>query len=73
TGIALRTADDESAGRVDEDFCILVNQFSRNRRLDDKLDQVVYFPEFDESLYEKTIDEHVDGDIPYTYVTYTKK
>ncbi len=32
-----------------------------------------YFPEFDESLYEKTIDEHVDGDIPYTYVTYTKK
>lgn len=32
-----------------------------------------YFPEFDESLYEKTIDEHVDGDIPYAYVTYTKK
>ena len=32
-----------------------------------------FFPEFDESLYEKTIDEHVDGEIPYTYVTYTKK
>ncbi|MBR6004257.1 MAG: dihydrofolate reductase [Lachnospiraceae bacterium] len=32
-----------------------------------------FFPEFDERLYEKTIDEHVDGEIPYTYVTYTKK
>ncbi len=32
-----------------------------------------YFPEFDESLYEKTVDEHVDGEIPFTYVTYTKR
>lgn len=32
-----------------------------------------YFPEFDESLYEKTIDERVEGEIPFTYVTYTKK
>ena len=32
-----------------------------------------YFPEFDESLYDKTIDERVEGDIPFTYVTYTKK
>lgn len=32
-----------------------------------------YFPEFDESLYEKTIDEEVDGEIPFKYVTYTKK
>ena len=31
------------------------------------------FPEFDESLYTKTIDEKVDGEIPFTYVTYTKK
>ena len=31
-----------------------------------------YFPEFDETKYVKTIDEHVDGEIPYTYVTYTK-
>lgn len=31
------------------------------------------FPEFDESLYEKTIDERVEGEIPFTYVTYTKK
>lgn len=32
-----------------------------------------FFPEFDEDKYEKTIDEFVDGEIPFTYVTYTKK
>ena len=32
-----------------------------------------FFPEFDESKYEKTVDEEVDGEIPYAYVTYTKK
>lgn len=31
-----------------------------------------FFPEFDESKYTKTIDEFVEGEIPYTYVTYTK-
>ena len=31
-----------------------------------------FFPEFDESLYTKTIDEEIDGEIPYKYVTYTK-
>ena len=24
-----------------------------------------FFPEFDESKYEKTVDEEVEGDIPY--------
>lgn len=32
-----------------------------------------YFPEFDESQYEKEIVERVEGKIPYTYVTYTRK
>lgn len=32
-----------------------------------------FFPEFDESLFTKTIDEEVDGEIPYKYVTYTRK
>lgn len=32
-----------------------------------------FFPEFDESKYVKTIDEKVDGEIPFTYVTYTRK
>jgi len=33
----------------------------------------VFFPEFDESLYDKTIDEIIDGPVPYKYVTYTRK
>ena len=32
-----------------------------------------FFPEFDLSLYDKSIDEEVDGEIPYKYVTYTKR
>ncbi len=32
-----------------------------------------YFPVFDESAFEKEINERVDGEIPYTYVTYTRK
>ncbi len=32
-----------------------------------------YFPEFDKEQFVKEIDEVVDGEIPYTYVTYTKK
>lgn len=32
-----------------------------------------YFPAFDKEQYVKVIDEVVDGEIPYTYVTYTKK
>lgn len=31
-----------------------------------------YFPEFDERLFEKAVDCKVDGEIPYTYVTYTR-
>lgn len=32
-----------------------------------------FFPEFDKSMYDKTVDERVEGEIPYTYVTYTRK
>ena len=32
-----------------------------------------FFPEIDENLYEKTVDEEIDGEIPYKYVTFTKK
>lgn len=31
-----------------------------------------YFPDFDESEFVKEINERVDGEIPYTYVTYTR-
>lgn len=32
-----------------------------------------FFPEFDENDYIKEINEEVDGEIPYKYVTYTRK
>lgn len=32
-----------------------------------------YFPEFDEKLFTKTVDERVEGEIPFTYVTYTRQ
>ena len=32
-----------------------------------------YFPEFDKDKFVKQIDEVVDGDIPYKYVTYIRK
>ena len=41
--------------------------------VDAEIEGDTFFPEFDESLYTKTIDEHVDGEIPFTYVTYEKK
>ena len=31
-----------------------------------------FFPDFDEKEYVKTVDEFVDGEIPFSYVTYTK-
>jgi len=32
-----------------------------------------YFPKFNEDEFVKEIDEEFDGEIPYTYVTYTRK
>lgn len=32
-----------------------------------------FFPEFDENDFIKEINEEVDGEIPYRYVTYTRK
>lgn len=32
-----------------------------------------FFPEFDESCFEKELECHVDGEIPYDYVTYSRK
>lgn len=32
-----------------------------------------FFPEFDENDFVKEINEEVDGEIPYKYVTYTRK
>jgi len=32
-----------------------------------------YFPEFDEDDFIREVDEEVDGEIPYKYVTYTRR
>lgn len=32
-----------------------------------------FFPEFDREQFEREVNEIVDGELPYTYVTYTKK
>lgn len=32
-----------------------------------------YFPFFDTELFDRTIDEEIQGDLPYKYVTYTRK
>lgn len=41
--------------------------------VDITVDGDTYFPEFDESKFIKEINEKVDGEIPYVYVTYTRK
>ena len=33
----------------------------------------VFFPDFDTTLFEITETEHHSGDIPYTYITYTRR
>ena len=32
-----------------------------------------YFPDFNEEDFDKHIDEHFYGEIPYTYMTFTRK
>ena len=41
--------------------------------IDAEIEGDTYFPMFDEALYEKEINDRVEGEIPYTYVTYTRK
>lgn len=41
--------------------------------IDAEIEGDTYFPMFDETLYEKEINERVEGEIPYTYVTYTRR
>ena len=41
--------------------------------IDCEIEGDTYFPEFDENQFDKQIDERFEGEIPYTYVTYTRK
>ena len=40
--------------------------------IDIEIEGDTYFPEFDESLFSKELDNEFDGDISYTYLTYTR-
>ena len=33
----------------------------------------VFFPEFDRSQFIRSLDDRIDGPVPYSYVTYTRK
>ncbi len=41
--------------------------------IDAEIDGDVFFPEFEEKDFHREVECHVDGEIPYTYVTYTRK
>lgn len=41
--------------------------------IDYDIDGDTFFPEFDEKLFDKEINEEVEGEVPYKYVTYTRK
>lgn len=41
--------------------------------IDCEIEGDTYFPTFDELLFEKEINQRHEGEIPYTYVTYTRK
>lgn len=41
--------------------------------IDAEFEADTFFPEFDESAYTREVEAAVDGEIPYTYVTYTRK
>lgn len=41
--------------------------------IDAEIQGDTYFPEFDTALFDRKVELHVDGDLPYDYVTYTRK
>lgn len=41
--------------------------------VDAEIEGDTFFPVFDEDCFTRTVDERVEGEIPYTYVTYTRK
>ncbi len=41
--------------------------------IDQEMEGDTYFPEFQEKQFVKEVNQRFDGEIPYTYVTYTRK
>lgn len=74
---AIRMAGDKEiyisgGSRVYEEALSMVEKMYITE-VDITIDGDTYFPEFDESRFIKEINEKVDGEIPYVYVTYTRK
>ena len=59
------------AGLYEEAISIVDKMFITE--VDAVIEGDTYFPEFDKNDFVKEINEHFEGDIPYTYVTYTRK
>jgi dihydrofolate reductase len=41
--------------------------------IDAEIEGDTYFPEFQEEAFDREVEKRVDGEIPYTYITYTRK
>ena len=41
--------------------------------IDARIEGDAYFPEMDYFKFDRVLEKHVDGDLPYDYVTYTRK
>lgn len=41
--------------------------------IDAEIEGDTFFPEFDTEKFDRVVEEHVDGEIPFDYVTYTRK
>lgn len=75
---ALRIADKEKniyisggAGLYKEAIDLVDKMFITE--IDAQIEGDTYFPEFDTEAFDRTVDCHVDGELPYDYVTYTRK
>lgn len=58
--------------RLYQEAITLVNKMYITE-IDALIEGDTYFPEFQQENFEKEIVKVVDGEIPYTYITYTKK
>jgi len=41
--------------------------------IDAEIEGDTWFPQLDYSLFNRVLERHVDGELPYDYVTYTRR
>ncbi len=59
------------AGLYKEAICLVEKMFITE--INAVVEGDTYFPEFDEEEFEREVECHVDGELPYDYVTYTRR